>query len=87
MVEGDDAVFQCTVVSELAHITEWQFGGSNLTNSSKYRIFGKDTVRSTFTIVNVSLSDQGNYTCRVSNIYGVDFATSDLQVQGNSRLY
>ena len=84
VLHGADATFQCAAVSEPVHITSWQFNGINLTNSSKHIIAGIDTVSSTLTVTNVSLIDEGNYTCRVSNLHGVDFAPSELQVQGNT---
>ena len=82
VVEGDNATFQCSAVSEPVHITDWHLNGNKLNDSNKYRIIGINTVRSTLIVVNTSLSDEGNYTCQVSNIHGVDFAPSDLQVQG-----
>ena len=37
-VMGQDAIFQCTAVSEPVHITNWTFNGNPLSNSDKYLI-------------------------------------------------
>ena len=37
-VMGQDAIFQCTAVSEPVHITNWTFNGTPLSTSDKYLI-------------------------------------------------
>ena len=37
-VMGQEAIFQCTAVSEPVHITNWTFNGTPLSNSDKYLI-------------------------------------------------
>ena len=81
-VESNNATFQCAAVSEPVHITDWLLNGNNIVNSSKYIISGINTVRSTLTVVNVSLADEGNYTCHVNNLHGRDAEAFVLQVQG-----
>ena len=75
-------VFHCSAISEPVHITDWRFNSLPLTNSSKYLIEGQDSVNSTLTVFNVSLADEGSYTCRVSNVHGFDFESATLRVQG-----
>ena len=78
-------VFHCSAISEPVHVTDWTFNSlplTNSTNSSKYLIEGQDSVNSTLTVFNVSLADEGNYTCSVSNVHGFDFESATLRVQG-----
>ena len=75
-------VFHCSAISEPVHITDWMFNSLPLTNTSKYLIEGQDSINSTLTVFNVSLADEGSYTCSVSNVHGFDFESTTLRVQG-----
>ena len=81
-VLGMSAVLHCTAISEPVHITSWFFDSVMLTNGSKYLIEGENTVNSTLTIFNVSLDDEGAYSCNASNVHGIDFASANLRIQG-----
>lgn len=75
-------VFHCSAISEPVHITDWTFNSLPLANRSKYLIEGQNSVNSTLTVFNVSLADEGSYTCMVSNVHGFDFESATLRVQG-----
>ena len=81
-IKGRSLVLHCSAVSEPVHITTWTFNSAHLVNSSKYLIEGESTINSTLTIFNVSLDDEGSYTCSVSIVHGFDFESATLRVQG-----
>jgi hypothetical protein len=78
---GTNAVFTCIAIAIPQHTTEWLKDGQPLTNSSKHSITGLGTSTSTLTIIDIELSDRGNYTCIADNLHGNDTTTDQLFVQ------
>ena len=87
-LEGNNASIICSATSEPAHMVNWLKDGVRLNSfSGKFLLasrVGDDSreVVSTLTIVNLVMSDKGNYTCSVSNSFGRDSASAHLEVQG-----
>lgn len=76
-------MFTCEADAEPLHATSWTFNGQPaLANSSKYTITGLGTIRSVLTIMDLVLSDTGNYTCFVENVHGNSSTSDELFVQG-----
>lgn len=74
------AVFKCEAIGRPQPIARWLRNGRELPESHRYRFESHDGVYK-FTIKEVWDIDAGEYTCEVSNIFGVDTATAKLIVQ------
>ena len=77
---GSSATFTCVAEGDPAPTFQWNFGGSTLVDDSKYDITATAPTVSTLTVLDVSSSDDGNYTCTATNDYGTDSASAGLQV-------
>ena len=75
---GRSATFTCVAEAEPTPIFQWSFEGLTITDDDKYDITTTSTV-STLTVLEISLSDDGTYTCNATNDHGSDFASADLQ--------
>lgn len=81
VVEGGDAIFNCTAPSEPSvHTLTWEFMGTVISNDSKHIITSVGADTSLLTILNVSTSDAGEYTCFVANPHANDSVTAELDV-------
>ena len=81
-LSGTNATFTCEAEADPQHTIEWTKEGEELFNSSKYLITGLGTARSTLKIINLELSDTGNYSCFAENLHGNDSTSDQLFVQG-----
>ena len=82
---GDNATFYCIATSEPTHTVQWLFTNPDsitisLFNSEKYVIVEESETVSILTVVDVNLSDDGDYTCLVHNVFGDDSSTAVLTV-------
>ena len=81
VVEGDNAIFNCTAPSEPSvHTLTWEFMGTVISNDSKHVITSEGADTSLLTIFNTTTSDAGEYTCFVANQHANDSATAELDV-------
>src|SRR5665213_1400242 len=71
---GSTAYFYMGATSDTTVSYQWQFGGTNLTNSG--HIAGADT--DTLTIFEVTDADAGNYDIVISNLDGINISTNAL---------
>lgn len=81
-INGKASVF-CSVSSGTPPFKfEWLKSGLKIINSDHLRIdLGKDY--SALVIQNLSLEDNGNYTCMVTNNHGTDSYTATLAIECN----
>lgn len=80
---GSSAIFEC-LVSPSTAITTWMKDGSNIRESPKHRFIadGKDRK---LHIIDVQLSDAGEYTCVLRLGNKEKTSTAKLIVEGNSQ--
>ena len=76
---GSSATFTCVAEAEPAPTFQWSFESSTIVDDDKYDVTTTSTM-STLTVLNISPSDNGTYTCNATNDHGTDFASADLQV-------
>ncbi len=77
---GSAAVFECEVSPSTA-ITSWMKDGSNLRESPKHK-FTSDGKDRKLNIIDVQLSDTGEYTCVAKNAGKEISCTAKLIVEG-----
>ena len=77
---GSAAVFECEVTPSTA-ITTWMKDGSNLRESPKHK-FTSDGKDRKCTIIDVQLSDNGEYTCIAKNAGKEATSVAKLIVEG-----
>ena len=82
VIIGRTASLSCVVVAEPAATFQWSFGGSVVAENDKYEISTTDSTMNTLTILDVSTSDDGIYSCDVANDHGTDSASGELEVLG-----
>lgn len=78
MVEGEKAVFTCTVSKETYEV-KWFKGDKELEDGDKYQIVS-DGKKRTLVIKNCELKDEGGYAV----IIGATKASADLKVLGKA---
>lgn len=78
MVEGEKAVFSCTVSKETYEV-KWFKGDKELEDGDKYQMVS-DGKKRTLVIKNCELKDEGGYVV----IIGVTKASADLKVLGKA---
>ena len=76
---GSSATFTCVAEAEPTPTFQWSFEGLTVVNNDKYDITTTSTM-STLTVLDISLSDDGAYTCNATNDHGSDSASAELQV-------
>ena len=76
---GRSATFTCAAEAEPVPTFQWDFDSSILTDTNKYDIITTSTM-STLIVLDITPSDDGTYTCNVTNDHGSDFASANLQV-------
>ena len=79
---GRSATFTCVAEGEPTPTIQWDFEGlavSDDESTSTINITTTSTM-STLTVLNISPSDDGTYTCNATNNHGTDFASAELQV-------
>lgn len=79
---GSSAVFECEVSPSTA-ITSWMKDGSNLRESPKHK-FTSDGKDRKLAIIDVQLSDRGEYTCVATLGKKEKTSTAKLIVEGNA---
>ena len=79
---GGNVTFTCTVQAEPVHSLQWLFNGEVIQPSTTHIMTTVGETQGSLTIVNVSLTDAGNYTCFAENGHGNSSATETLLVQG-----
>ena len=77
---GSTATFTCAAEGNPVPTFQWRYGESTLADNDKYDITATTSTLSTLTVLDISLSDDGNYTCNVANDHGNDSASANLQV-------
>ncbi|XP_074593968.1 cell adhesion molecule Dscam1-like [Brevipalpus obovatus] len=79
---GEMASFTCILQKgSLPVEIEW-LKGNNIIRSSSNAVIEKNQRTSNLIIQSITISDSGNYTCKVSNSFGSDISTSQLIVEG-----
>lgn len=78
MVEGEKAIFTCTVSKETYEV-KWLKGDKELEDGDKYQMLS-DGKKRTLVIKNCELTDDGGYAV----IIGVTKASADLKVLGKA---
>lgn len=81
---GETAVFTCVATAEPEHTVVWRFNEVLLSDGSKYSIVDVNETTSVLNIRNVSLADEGRYTCMVVNPHGMDMDSAMLTVHCKS---
>ena len=79
-VIGSTATFTCVAEGDPDPTFQWSFGESTLADNDKYDITATTSTLSTLTVLDISLSDDGIYTCTATNVHGNDSASANLQV-------
>ena len=79
-VIGSTATFTCVAEGNPDPTFQWSFGESTLADDDKYDIIATTSTLSTLTVLDISLSDDGIYTCTAANVQGNDSASASLQV-------
>ena len=77
---GSSATFVCVAAGEPTPTFQWSFGGLAIVDDDKYDVTATAPTVSTLTVLDVSPSDDGNYTCTATNDHGSDSASAGLQV-------
>lgn len=80
MVEGEKAVFTCTVSKETYEV-KWLKGDKELEDGDKYQVVS-DGKKRTLVIKNCELKDEGGYVV----IIGATKASADLKVLGKAHI-
>lgn len=75
------AVFTCEAIGRPTPICRWLKNGREVPDGARYRTEQQDGVYRLI-IKEVWDIDAGDYTCELSNVFGVDAATATLKVQG-----
>ena len=73
---GEQVQFQC--IPGLNSTVEWMFGNEILTGDGRYEV----TEAGHLTLLNVSLSDAGEYVCTASNDFGAASVSVHVTVLG-----
>ena len=89
--ETNTVTFSCQATGEPVPNISWYFNSVvvNTSNTSEYNVtnsINRNFITSLFTIVNTKLSDVGNYTCYIENIFGDDQNFIVLVVNGKQYL-
>uniref|UniRef100_A0A915DB47 Titin n=1 Tax=Ditylenchus dipsaci TaxID=166011 RepID=A0A915DB47_9BILA len=74
------AVFSCEAIGRPTPTARWLKNGREVPDGARYRVETHEGVYK-FIIKEVWDIDAGDYTCEVSNVFGVDSATATLNVQ------
>ena len=89
VLNGLNAVLNCTTTGEPQPSIQWYMGNNTLINqSSKYSELTSANAsnreyKSTLTILNTTLNDSSDYSCVATNIHGQVIRTAHVEVQGN----
>lgn len=78
------AVFTCEAIGRPTPTCRWLKNGRELPEGARYRTEVQDGIYRLI-IKEVWDIDAGDYTCELSNVFGVDSATATLKVQGKSQ--
>ena len=80
--QGSSQKFVCAAVADPRPVFVFRFNGKRImSNSSKHALVTNNT-HGTLTVFNLQGSDEGTYTCSVSNRYGSVSTAGVLTVQG-----
>ena len=77
---GSSVTFTCVAEAEPTPTFQWSFEGLTVMDDDMYDITATTSTLSTLTVLNISPSDDGTYTCNATNDHGSDFASAELQV-------
>lgn len=83
--QNTSARLQCTVKGSPELHIHWFWNERELVDGEKYKISLKNGVAS-LEIINVLVTDSGNYTCEVSNNVGSESCVTLITVKGLSNL-
>lgn len=88
---GRSAVFSCNVSAEPPPVITWRFNGVEITAGSKYTVMATAgetmTTLSVLTINNLTVSDNGDYSCSAENDHGNETSTANLIVQSKLLMF
>lgn len=80
-VLGSSAVMECKVSGSLPISAQWFKDGSEILHNSKHRLVSHENSVS-LTVVDLEVSDNGNYKCKVVNVAGSAECSAILTVKG-----
>lgn len=80
---GGSVTLICNVTSEVASVT-WEFDGSKIDALPEERYQGGNISSPSLLISDLRTTDQGNYTCSASNLFGTRRAYVFLTITGKS---
>ena len=75
-------MFVCAAVADPHPLFVFRFNGENITFNSSERTLVANSTHATLTLLNLQGTDEGTYTCSVSNRYGSVSTAAVLTVQG-----
>lgn len=65
----------------------WEFNGGRIKTQSMERFYGGSVSSPSLLITNLQHTDEGNYTCIVSNLYSSDTAVVSLDIVNFGKKY
>ena len=80
--QGNTHVFVCVAISNPRPVFIFRFNGERLMFDSSKHNLATNSTHATLTVSNITGSDEGSYTCSISNRFGSVSTAAVLTVKG-----